>query len=86
MLQQKYKELFKDKRIAIVGGTGSFGKAFLRYVMDHEITEFRIVSRDEGKQEDLRQLYSETNITFRICDVRDRQAVIDCLKNTMVFI
>lgn len=81
MLQQKYKELLKDKRIAIVGGTGSFGKAFLRYVMDYEITELRIVSRDEGKQEDLRQLYPETNITFRICDVRDRQAVIDCLKN-----
>lgn len=81
MKQEKFSEKLKKSRVAIVGGTGSFGKAFLRYVMDYAVTEIRIVSRDEGKQEDLRQIYPESNITFRICDVRDRQAVIDSLKN-----
>lgn len=79
MNDSNYSEQLKEKRIAIIGGTGSFGKAFLRYIKDYEVSELRIISRDEGKQEDLRQTYSKSNITFRICDIRDKQATISSL-------
>ncbi len=41
--------IFKDKVLLITGGTGSFGNA----VLDSDIKEIRIFSRDEKKQDDM---------------------------------
>ena len=43
--------LLKDKTILITGGTGSFGKCFSRYVLEHyEPKKIIVYSRDEYKQ------------------------------------
>ena len=47
--------LFKDKKLLITGGTGSFGNAVLKYFLDLDIEEIRIFSRDELKQEEKRK-------------------------------
>ena len=45
------------KSILITGGTGSFGNAVLRRFLDSDIAEIRIFSRDEKKQDDMRNAF-----------------------------
>lgn len=72
--------MFEDKILLITGGTGSFGNAALNRFLDTDISEIRIFSRDEKKQDDMRKKYSHPNLKFYIGDVRDRQS----LDNAMV--
>ncbi len=67
--------MFTDRSLLITGGTGSFGKAVLRRLIDSDVKEIRIFSRDEKKQDDLRKQYSDSRIKFYIGDVRDIRAV-----------
>ena len=47
-----------DGRILLItGGTGSFGNAILKLYLDTDIGEIRIFSRDEKKQNDMREHY-----------------------------
>jgi UDP-N-acetylglucosamine 4,6-dehydratase len=46
--------MFKDKVLMITGGTGSFGNAVLKQMLETDVGEIRIFSRDEKKQEDMR--------------------------------
>ena len=68
-------KIFKNKIVLITGGTGSFGSTFLNYLLQTEIKEIRIFSRDEKKQEDLRLKHSNPRIKFYIGDVRDFDAL-----------
>jgi UDP-glucose 4-epimerase len=63
--------IFKNKTLLITGGTGSFGNAVLKKFLDTDIKEIRIFSRDEKKQDDMRNLYKNDKIKFYIGDVRD---------------
>jgi len=63
--------MFKDKTILITGGTGSFGNAVLKRILDTHIGEVRIFSRDEKKQDDLRKKLNSEIVKFYIGDVRD---------------
>ena len=54
--------MFKDKIILITGGTGSFGHAFLKHILNEPFKEVRIFSRDELKQNDMRSLYHDQRI------------------------
>jgi UDP-glucose 4-epimerase len=63
--------MFKDKKLLITGGTGSFGNAVLNRFLETEIKEIRIFSRDEKKQDDMRRKYNNQKIRFLIGDVRD---------------
>lgn len=67
--------MFKNKTLLITGGTGSFGNAVLRRFLDSEIGEIRIFSRDEKKQDDLRQLYKSEKIKCYFGDTRDKRSV-----------
>jgi UDP-N-acetylglucosamine 4,6-dehydratase/5-epimerase len=68
--------MFKDSILLITGGTGSFGNAVLRrFLNDDNLSEIRIFSRDEKKQDDMRQVYQHPKIKFFIGDVRSRRAI-----------
>jgi UDP-N-acetylglucosamine 4,6-dehydratase len=61
--------------ILITGGTGSFGRAFIRHVLD-EVNPQRVVvfSRDELKQYETRMLFDDDpRLRWFIGDVRDRR-------------
>jgi UDP-glucose 4-epimerase len=73
--------LFKNKIVLIIGGTGSFGTAFLNKIGDNPFKEIRIFSRDEKKQDDLRSLFKNKNIKFYIGDIRDKDSIFDATKN-----
>ena len=72
--------MFKDKTLLITGGTGSFGNAMLKRLLDTDIGEIRIFSRDEKKQDDMRKKYANPKIKFMIGDVRDITSVKNSVK------
>jgi len=64
--------IVSGKRILVTGGTGSFGKAFVRRVLDdNEISEVVVYSRDELKQFEMAELFKDEKLTFVLGDVRD---------------
>lgn len=67
--------MFKNKILLITGGTGSFGNAVLKRFLTTDISEIRIFSRDEKKQDDMRRLYKNEKIKYYIGDVRDLQSI-----------
>lgn len=67
--------MFRDKTLLITGGTGSFGNAVIRRMLNTDIGEIRIFSRDEKKQDDMRKMYKNPKLKFLIGDVRDRASV-----------
>jgi UDP-glucose 4-epimerase len=71
--------MFNDKKLLITGGTGSFGNAVMKRLLNTGIKEIRIFSRDEKKQDDMRNHYKNDKLKFYIGDVRDIQSV----KNAM---
>ena len=64
-----------DGVLLITGGTGSFGHAVLRRFLDAGVSEIRIFSRDEKKQDDMRKRYAHPRLRFYIGDVRDRRSL-----------
>ena len=71
---------FSSKILLITGGTGSFGNAVLKRFLDTEISEIRIFSRDEKKQDDMRKKYANPKLKFYIGDVRDFQSVLNATR------
>ena len=67
--------MFKNKTLLITGGTGSFGNAVLNKFLDSQISEIRIFSRDEKKQDDMRRRYQNSKIKFFIGDVRSKNSL-----------
>ncbi len=66
----------RDKVLLITGGTGSFGTAVLRkFIHTDHFREIRIFSRDEKKQDDMRNQFKNDKLTFYIGDVRDRRSI-----------
>jgi len=64
--------MYQDKILLITGGTGSFGNAVLRFFLKSEkFKEIRIFSRDEKKQDEMRNVYQNEKLKFHIGDVRD---------------
>ncbi len=68
--------MLNNKSILITGGTGSFGKAFTSYVLEHyDPRKIIIYSRDEFKQFIMQNEFREhaSKLRFFIGDVRDRE-------------
>lgn len=71
---------FNNKTLLITGGTGSFGNAVLRRFLNTDIKEIRIFSRDEKKQDDMRQFYGNPKIKYYIGNVRDKRSVDNAMR------
>jgi UDP-N-acetylglucosamine 4,6-dehydratase len=67
--------MFENKKILITGGTGSFGNAVLKKFLNTKIKEIRIFSRDEKKQNDMRETFQDSKLKFYIGDVRDSASI-----------
>jgi UDP-N-acetylglucosamine 4,6-dehydratase len=66
----------KNKVLLITGGTGSFGNAVLnKFLSTDHFKEIRIFSRDEKKQDDIRNALKNDKLKFYIGDVRDYNSV-----------
>src|ERR1035437_555836 len=67
--------MLDNKTLLITGGTGSFGNAVLKRFLHTDIKEIRIFSRDEKKQDNMRQLYRNDKIKYYIGDTRDKRSI-----------
>lgn len=78
-------EDLRDQTLLITGGTGSFGHAVLRHFLMSDVSEIRIFSRDEKKQDDMRHVLQSRypdaagKVRFYIGDVRDPRSVRDAM-------
>ena len=72
--------MFDNKVLLITGGTGSFGNAVLRHLLNSNLEEIRIFSRDEKKQDDMRKKFNSHKLKFYIGDVRDPQSVVQVVR------
>ncbi|MCI9621948.1 MAG: polysaccharide biosynthesis protein [Lachnospiraceae bacterium] len=76
---------FNNSILLITGGTGSFGHTVLKHFLTTDISEIRIFSRDEKKQDDLRHELQKdypdyaSKVKFYIGDVRNPQSVRDAM-------
>jgi UDP-N-acetylglucosamine 4,6-dehydratase len=69
--------------LLITGGTGTFGNAVaervLRTPAGEDLTEIRIFSRDEKKQDDMRRRWADRRVRFHLGDVRDERGLRDAM-------
>ena len=72
--------MFKNKILMITGGTGSFGNTVLKRFLSSDVSEIRIFSRDEKKQEEMRISLNHPKLKFYIGDVRDYDSVYHAMK------
>lgn len=73
--------MFDDKTILITGGTGSFGKEFVRTVLArHKPKRLIVFSRDELKQFEMQQEFDATPMRYFIGDVRDLERLRQAMR------
>lgn len=72
--------MFKGKTLLITGGTGSFGHTVLKRFLSSDIGEIRIFSRDEKKQDEMRNSLKDGKVKFYIGDVRNPESIRDAVK------
>ena len=65
----------QTERVLITGGTGSFGKTMLLDLLQKGCPEVRVFSRDEEKQDMLRNTLRSSNVRYFIGDIRDRDSI-----------
>ncbi|MFU8646594.1 UDP-N-acetylglucosamine 4,6-dehydratase (inverting) [Lysinibacillus sp. RSDA_15] len=63
----------KDKVVLITGGTGSFGKKFIKKALELNVKKVIVFSRDELKQYEMKQEFKDERLRFFIGDVRDKE-------------
>ena len=74
MLSKMASSMFNDKHILITGGTGSFGKACIAYLLAHYTPKkIIILSRDEFKQFEMQQHFDDPCMRYLLGDVRDAE-------------
>lgn len=81
-LERSFRKEIEDKKILLTGGTGSFGRYILPFLLKYDPQRVIIFSRDEDKQHHMRREFaSAVNIRFAVGDVRDLMRVKEMSRN-----
>ncbi|WP_305792136.1 polysaccharide biosynthesis protein [Micromonospora sp. KC721] len=67
---------FAGRRVLITGGTGSFGQTMVRRLLDRDVGEVRVLSRDEAKQDAMRRVLGDDRVRYHVGDVRDLDSLL----------
>jgi UDP-glucose 4-epimerase len=68
--------------VVITGGTGSFGSTMAKYLLNTKVAEVRVFSRDENKQDVMRNEMKDSRLKFYLGDTRDRSSVDNVIKGS----
>jgi UDP-N-acetylglucosamine 4,6-dehydratase/5-epimerase len=68
--------MFTGRTLLITGGTGTFGNAMVQRYLRTDIAEIRILSRDEKKQDDMRNTLRNERLKFFLGDVREPASLL----------
>jgi len=72
--------MLSNKTVLLTGGTGSFGNAFIQRFLDTDVKKIIIFSRDEDKQDLMRNEYKSSKLKFILGNVRDYDIVHDAMR------
>lgn len=73
--------MFNNKTILVTGGTGSFGKKFIKILLSkYQPKKIIVYSRDELKQFEMGQAFNEKCMRYFIGDVRDKERLMLAMK------
>jgi UDP-N-acetylglucosamine 4,6-dehydratase/5-epimerase len=73
--------MFDNKSILITGGTGSFGKKYVKTILArHKPSRVVVFSRDELKQYEMQQEFNAPEMRYFIGDVRDKERVRQAMR------
>lgn len=73
--------MFKDQVILVTGGTGSWGYELIRQLLPQDPKEIIIYSRGEAAQVAMSRTFNDERLTFRIGDIRDKEALVAACQN-----
>ncbi|MFK5893078.1 MAG: UDP-N-acetylglucosamine 4,6-dehydratase (inverting) [Pseudomonadota bacterium] len=74
--------MFNDKSILITGGTGSFGKKYIKMILEkYEPARIIVLSRDELKQFEMQQSYNDPCMRYFLGDVRDENRLNEAMED-----
>jgi UDP-N-acetylglucosamine 4,6-dehydratase/5-epimerase len=66
---------FADQTVLITGGTGSWGQELTKQLLDRNVKQIRIFSRNEDKQVLMKRLFNDSKLKFILGDVRDCDSI-----------
>lgn len=72
----------KSAVVTITGGTGSFGSTMAQRLLDEGVSEIRIFSRDENKQDTMRNEFKDERLRFFIGDIREPLSVENAIRGS----
>jgi len=73
--------MFNNKSILITGGTGSFGKQYVKTILSlYKPHRLVIYSRDELKQYEMAQVFNDDCMRYFIGDVRDKSRLVQAME------
>jgi UDP-N-acetylglucosamine 4,6-dehydratase len=79
--------MLNDKSILITGGTGSFGRQFVRMALQRfKPRRLAILSRDELKQFEMQQEFDAPCMRYFLGDVRDRDRMVQAMRGVDIVI
>ena len=73
--------MFKNKKILITGGTGSLGQSLTKRLLENDVDTIRILSRNEEKQNNMKERFVDERLRFFIGDVRDKERLRRALED-----
>ncbi len=68
--------------VLITGGTGSFGSTMVKELLKSDVSEVRILSRDETKQDFMRNSIKDSRLNFFLGDVRDKGTLQSAIRES----
>lgn len=76
-----------DKSILVTGGTGSFGKNFIKFLLDNSKAKRVIVfSRDEFKHFQMQKEFTDPRLRFFLGDIRDKERLMRAFHNVDIVV
>ena len=85
IMETMYKKQLANKTILITGGTGSFGNTVIKKLLPLKPKRIIVFSRDELKQEEMRNFYKSPLLHFVIGDIRDKESLDKAMEVDYVF-
>ena len=73
--------MFENKKILITGGTGSLGQSLTKRLLESDVDTIRILSRNEEKQNSMKEKFVDGRLRFFIGDVRDKERLRRALED-----
>ena len=73
--------MYKDLKILVTGGTGSWGIELIRQLLTYEPKKIIIYSRNENSQVELKRVMNDKRLLFFIGDIRDKDALLAATTN-----